>query len=317
MCEGSPASGLQVGGQARVQVQDEGLKLRAGPGTNFRIIENLPSGTTVTILDGPQAAAGYVWWKIRASDGNEGWSVEGADGITTLVPANSQTLVSNREIYVVNDPSPWAVIMDTNGDGRIYDAKMGVYIAGEARFLGYDESTAASNYELNVNGIHYDLTYMFYNPGVSEGELYISRFADGSLNGPQWTINVSVEAYYKNDLGITGISEAQERPQGCETLQNLNISVARNDQSPASPAASGITGLPIGQNRERNTITVSDVRTTSPLRPAASQQLFTADISGGLLIGLLLFRVGKHASGWMRHVVGQAKKRNTSIRCGM
>lgn len=71
--------------QARVFVTDEGLKLRDGPGTVFNVIENMPSGTVVTILDGPVNAEGYVWYQVESAAGNVGWSVEGADGLVTLV----------------------------------------------------------------------------------------------------------------------------------------------------------------------------------------------------------------------------------------
>jgi len=78
---------LRVGIQARVYVEDEGLKLRSGAGVNYRILENLPSGTIVTIIgDSKRSSDGLVWWLVRSPVGNEGWAVEGADGITTLIP---------------------------------------------------------------------------------------------------------------------------------------------------------------------------------------------------------------------------------------
>jgi len=77
---------LQIGGQARVYVEDEGLKLRSGPGTDYALIENLPSGTIVTLLDGSVQGGRYSWWLVRSPRGNEGWVVERADGIATLNP---------------------------------------------------------------------------------------------------------------------------------------------------------------------------------------------------------------------------------------
>jgi uncharacterized protein YgiM (DUF1202 family) len=77
---------LHIGGQARVFVTDEGLKLRSGPGTTYRIIENLPSGTLVTLLNGPQITATYTWWYVQSPNGNVGWVVEAADNIETLIP---------------------------------------------------------------------------------------------------------------------------------------------------------------------------------------------------------------------------------------
>jgi uncharacterized protein YgiM (DUF1202 family) len=77
---------LHVGGQARVYVEDEGLKLRSGPTITNRLVENLPSGTIVTIIGGPQRSGGYIWWNLLSPNGNRGWAVEAADGIVTLIP---------------------------------------------------------------------------------------------------------------------------------------------------------------------------------------------------------------------------------------
>jgi len=65
-------------------VRDEGLKLRAAPGVRNPILENLPSGTLVTIIGAPQRADGMIWWQVRSPSGMEGWSVEAADGLQTL-----------------------------------------------------------------------------------------------------------------------------------------------------------------------------------------------------------------------------------------
>lgn len=84
--------------QARVNVTDEGLKLRGGAGTAFQIIENMPAGTIVTVLDGPVYSEGYTWWNVRSSSGNEGWSVEAADGLNTLI---------FLPLAPVTIPTPW------------------------------------------------------------------------------------------------------------------------------------------------------------------------------------------------------------------
>ncbi len=65
------------------------LRLRAGPGLSFAVIAELADDTRVLILEGPQSANGFVWWRIRLADGTSGWVVESADGIRTLVPVYS------------------------------------------------------------------------------------------------------------------------------------------------------------------------------------------------------------------------------------
>jgi serine/threonine protein kinase len=82
----TPIPYLHVGGQARVYVEDEGLKLRAGPGTNYDVLENMPKGTIVTLIGDPTTAQGYNWWRVRSPNGREGWAVAYADGLQTLIP---------------------------------------------------------------------------------------------------------------------------------------------------------------------------------------------------------------------------------------
>lgn len=50
-----------------------GLNLRAEPSTSGQVVANVREGTVLTVLDGPQEANGYTWWKLRTPDGKEGW----------------------------------------------------------------------------------------------------------------------------------------------------------------------------------------------------------------------------------------------------
>lgn len=78
---------LAVNKQARVfTTLGDTLNLRQGPGLNFEILDKLPSGTPVTLLEGPRKSDGYSWWFIRTPQGLEGWSVERADNEQTLQP---------------------------------------------------------------------------------------------------------------------------------------------------------------------------------------------------------------------------------------
>lgn len=36
-------------------------------------IGQISTGERLIILDGPEAGEGFVWWRVRASDGREGW----------------------------------------------------------------------------------------------------------------------------------------------------------------------------------------------------------------------------------------------------
>jgi len=78
---------LSAGEQATVQVvRGDKLNVRSGPGISNLILERLENDTLVSILEGPQAGDGYQWWRIRTPAGTEGWAVDVADGIQTLIP---------------------------------------------------------------------------------------------------------------------------------------------------------------------------------------------------------------------------------------
>ncbi len=70
----APAA-LAVGVTAEVSAGGAGLNLREGPGLTFQVVELLPEGTRVEVVDGPQEVDGYTWWRVRRLDtGREGWA---------------------------------------------------------------------------------------------------------------------------------------------------------------------------------------------------------------------------------------------------
>ena len=50
-----------------------GLNLREQPTTYGKVVGNAPEDTVLTVLEGPKDSDGYVWWRLRAPDGVEGW----------------------------------------------------------------------------------------------------------------------------------------------------------------------------------------------------------------------------------------------------
>ncbi len=81
---------LAIGEYATVHVQDDGLKLRSGPGITYDVVAAMPNGQQVEVIGEPFDDGTYVWWPvriIRGSDeliGLEGYAVEAADSILTL-----------------------------------------------------------------------------------------------------------------------------------------------------------------------------------------------------------------------------------------
>ena len=66
--------GIRPGSLVVVQgTQGAGLNLREEPSTTSAVAGKAREGTVLTVLEGPTEADDYVWWKVRAPDGVEGW----------------------------------------------------------------------------------------------------------------------------------------------------------------------------------------------------------------------------------------------------
>jgi len=78
----APSGGLALGGTAYVQkAGGKNLRLRDAHGLDTNVLAGLPPGTQMTLLEGPVEDDGYPWWRIRTSDGREGW-VAGTELVT-------------------------------------------------------------------------------------------------------------------------------------------------------------------------------------------------------------------------------------------
>ena len=65
---------IAVGCQALV-TRDGGLRLRLrdAPGLGGQVIDRLPPGTQMEVLEGPKPSDNYDWWRVRTVGGKEGW----------------------------------------------------------------------------------------------------------------------------------------------------------------------------------------------------------------------------------------------------
>lgn len=64
---------IRVG--SSVRVFDGELNLRSGPSTEDEIVRILPEGAIVEVLDGPETAEGYDWYRVSSSRYGTGWTV--------------------------------------------------------------------------------------------------------------------------------------------------------------------------------------------------------------------------------------------------
>jgi len=80
-------SRLSIGMQAAVIEGGGRNRLRKNPSLSARIIELIPEGDPVKILDGPECNDGLVWWRVRVVEtGATGWTAEMQDGDYYLRP---------------------------------------------------------------------------------------------------------------------------------------------------------------------------------------------------------------------------------------
>jgi uncharacterized protein YgiM (DUF1202 family) len=73
----SPTPDTVAVGKTVVSTADESeLNVRSGPGIQNDVVFRAPKGQTFKVIDGPQQADGFTWWKVQSTaDGKEGWAV--------------------------------------------------------------------------------------------------------------------------------------------------------------------------------------------------------------------------------------------------
>jgi uncharacterized protein YgiM (DUF1202 family) len=68
------STGIAAGATVIVKgTKGAGLNIREEPARQARIVTSAKEGAELTVLEGPEEAGGYVWWKLQTSDGKEGW----------------------------------------------------------------------------------------------------------------------------------------------------------------------------------------------------------------------------------------------------
>jgi hypothetical protein len=81
----TPAPQIATGGTVVVQgTGGEKLRMRAAPGISFDLVASLDDGTRLKVLEGPQTADGYTWWRLQTSAGTVGWAA--ADWLAPVAP---------------------------------------------------------------------------------------------------------------------------------------------------------------------------------------------------------------------------------------
>lgn len=71
----APSGTITVGGKVRVTGTGAArLNVRQQPGTSAPVVTRAEDGHVFTVLEGPQTADGYQWWKVQDDQGVTGWA---------------------------------------------------------------------------------------------------------------------------------------------------------------------------------------------------------------------------------------------------
>lgn len=81
----TPQPQIAPGGQVVVQgTGTDKLRLRTGPGLTHELVAALDDGTRLRVLEGPEMADGYAWWRVQTEGGQVGWAA--ANWLVPIIP---------------------------------------------------------------------------------------------------------------------------------------------------------------------------------------------------------------------------------------
>lgn len=87
-----PVTRLTVGGQGQV-APGTANRLRSAPSTSGEQVGQIPGGSIFEVLEGPECAGGFLWWRVQYENVT-GWTVEGNASeyfVDPVVPADEPT----------------------------------------------------------------------------------------------------------------------------------------------------------------------------------------------------------------------------------
>ena len=85
-CSNAPLPRLQIGDEAVVAREADGLTLRALPAVSTGVDAKLYSGNHLKVIGGPSCNGGYNWWRVQTDRGTKGWVAEGSWAYYYVVP---------------------------------------------------------------------------------------------------------------------------------------------------------------------------------------------------------------------------------------
>ncbi|MDH7485743.1 MAG: SH3 domain-containing protein [Anaerolineae bacterium] len=71
----TPQAAIAVGQMVQISgTEEEGIRFRSGPGLDYATLDILQEGVRLKVLEGPEQADGFAWWRLEMEDGTVGWA---------------------------------------------------------------------------------------------------------------------------------------------------------------------------------------------------------------------------------------------------
>jgi hypothetical protein len=96
LAQDCPTTRLAVGEQGRV-TPGAANRVRAMPSTSGELLGEIPGGEAFTVLEGPECAGGFLWWRVDYG-GLVGWTSEGNASGYFVEPASAATAATPTPI---------------------------------------------------------------------------------------------------------------------------------------------------------------------------------------------------------------------------
>lgn len=240
---GTTEGGTEVIEKVKV-ISSGNLNVRSGPGTSYSLVTTIPNGATATrIRKNVATANGYVWDKIRMTDGLEGYV---ATNYLEIVSANEEDYTSPNGLYFSTD-SNGLYRIDSNAETNIIEGELdynsvsiteeernseitkrqlGITLAGTAyatfmkdagNNLLYFLTSGQSKHD-NETGAIYSYEDGYYKTGHTAKEVLFENAVD-DMNAPKETLNNSINAMIEAAENMI-IDDTTNKPIYCYTEIN-------------------------------------------------------------------------------------------------
>jgi hypothetical protein len=128
---------LAPGQPARV-VAPAGLNMRDAPSAGANLLLQLGTGVRVTVLEGPQQADGFTWWRVDDGQGNVGWVAErdaetewlspqlgGVQAVDRAPQVGDRVQVTTQQLTIRQLPGTNSQIVTRANEGQQFSVQAG------------------------------------------------------------------------------------------------------------------------------------------------------------------------------------------------